>query len=694
MKKKNNPRGIALCALAAGILAQAAFLHAQALPSPPAGFAALFNGRDLAGWWGAKTEDPRVYMALPPEEFAKKRDASLADIRAHWRVENGELVNDGQGLYLTTGNDYGDFELLLEYKALPLGDSGVYLRGCPQVQIWDHTNPKEFKNGAQKGSGALWNNSPGAPGKDPLVFADKPFGEWNSLRVIMAGSRVWVWLNGKQTVDGAVMENYYDRKLPRAQRAPVPARGPIQLQTHGSEIRWRDLYIREISGAEATALLRDRSPDGFESVFNGKNLDGWTGATAAVAVKDGAIVWQPKKGGTLYTEAEYSDFVARLEFKLPPGGNNGLAIRYPGKGNPAYAGMCELQILAADYEKVTGQKIDPRQAHGSAYGMVGAHRGYQRPAGEWNYQEVTVAGPTIKVELNGAPILDADLSTVTEFMGDKPHPGKDRASGHFGFAGHNDPVEFRNISIKPLQPIQPDQAAAPQTLRVLCYNIHHGEGTDKKLDLDRIAAVIESAAPDLVAVQEVDRDTTRTGRVDQARVLAEKLRMDHAFGKTINYRGGEYGILILSKFPIERHEMMLLPPPVQKEQRGLLVARLSLPGKRALRFACTHLSVASADERAIQTATINELLLDDPAPVILAGDFNARPSSAPVAALQKHWADTAAPALGKHATPDRENRIDYIFHRSADPFKVLETRTLDEPVASDHLPILAILQLD
>ena len=112
--------------------------------------------------------------------------------------------------------------------------------------------------------------------------------------------------------------------------------------------------------------------------------------------------------------------------------------------------MCESQVLDDNYEKATGEKIDPRQAHGSAYGMVAAARGYQHPIGEWNFEEVTVKGSKIKVELNGTVILDCDLSTVTEFMGNHPHPGKDRTKGYFGFAGHNDPVAFRNIQIKPL----------------------------------------------------------------------------------------------------------------------------------------------------------------------------------------------------------------------------------------------------
>ena len=419
-------------------------LAGAAAPKPPTGFTSLYNGKDLSGWWGADTEDPRKYMALQAEEFNKKHDASLEDIRKHWRAEGDELVNDGHGLYLTTEKYYGDFELLIDYKTVPLADSGIYLRGCPQVQIWDYTEQAKFNLGADKGSGALWNNSAGAPGKDPLVKADKPFGQWNKFRIIMAGSRVWVWLNGKQTVNGAIMENYYDRKL------PVPPKGPLQLQTHGGEIRWRNIYIREIGPDEADKLLRGKDPLGFKNVFDGKDFEGWAGPIDNYQVKDGAITCKPGKGGTIYTKESYGDFIARLEFKLPPGGNNGLAIRYPGEGDTAYSGMCEIQVLDDNYEKATGSQIDPRQAHGSAYGMVAAQRGYQHPIGQWNYEEVTVKGSTIRVELNGTIILDCDLSKVSDYMHGSAHPGKNRTTGHFGFAGHNDPVMFRNISIKPL----------------------------------------------------------------------------------------------------------------------------------------------------------------------------------------------------------------------------------------------------
>ena len=218
--------------LAAATAAAALFLGATAQrvaaaePSgpanPPPGFTALFNGQDLKGWRGGETFDHRKLLAMT----AEKREAQIAEwtkqMEGHWWVENGELVNDGHGAYATTEKDYGDFELLVEYKTVPLADSGIYLRGCPQVQIWDSTEPDKFSIGADKGSGGLWNNSPGAPGKDPLVLADNPFGFWNSVQVIMVGSRVSVWLNDKLVVDHALLENYYDRAK------PVPPKGPIR----------------------------------------------------------------------------------------------------------------------------------------------------------------------------------------------------------------------------------------------------------------------------------------------------------------------------------------------------------------------------------------------------------------------------------------------------------------------------------
>jgi hypothetical protein len=220
------------------------------LATPPAGFRAILNGRDLTGWHGL---NPHTVARLTGD----KKEAGLAQQRAEfaadWKVENGELVNDGHGPYATTDEEFGDIELLLEYKTVPKADSGIYLRGTPQVQIWDwHQvfDPKRPTRKPHLGSGGLFNNTPGVSGRDPLALADRPFGEWNQFRIRQIGDRTWVWLNGISVVDNAVMENFWDRKL------PLPAKGPILLQTHGGEIRWRNIFVREIGAAESRQALQ------------------------------------------------------------------------------------------------------------------------------------------------------------------------------------------------------------------------------------------------------------------------------------------------------------------------------------------------------------------------------------------------------------------------------------------------------
>lgn len=406
------------------------------------GYHAIFDGKTLDGWHGQPHFSP-IKLAEMSDTDRKAQLAKWdAEAAQHWSVSNGELINDGKGPYLTTDKDYTDYELMLEYRTVPRADSGIYLKGTPQVQIWDYTDEGKFKLGADLGSGGLWNNSKGAAGKDPSELADKPFGEWNQFKIQQIGARTTVYLNGKKVVDNATMENYWDRN------SPLFRSGPIQLQTHGGEIRWRNIKVKELSPEEANAALQASGNSDFVSLFDGKTLNGWQGSVDNYQVVDGAIRCKKGKGGMLLTDKEYGNFVARLEFRLPPGGNNGLAIRSPGKGDPAYAAMTELQVLDSEHPKYA--KLDKRQYHGSSYGMAAAKRGYLRDAGQWNYQEVTVDGSTIKVELNGTVILDTDLKNVTEFMGGRPHPGKDRASGFFGFAGHNDPVEFRNVSIREL----------------------------------------------------------------------------------------------------------------------------------------------------------------------------------------------------------------------------------------------------
>lgn len=190
---------------------------------------------------------------------------------------------------------------------------------------------------------------------------------------------------------------------------------------------------------------------GFTSLFDGQTFAGWQGAVDQYAIRDGCMV--SMAGGHIFTTREYSDFILRMEFKLPPGGNNGLAIRYSGKGDPAYEGMCELQIL--DNSAPQYADLDPRQYHGSIYGKVAAQRGHLRPAGEWNYQEVTVIGSRIRVTLNGTVILDADQAEVTDFMNEKLNNNIPE-SGYLGFAGHGKDVAFRNLTIKNLAPDSTD----------------------------------------------------------------------------------------------------------------------------------------------------------------------------------------------------------------------------------------------
>ena len=200
-------------------------------------------------------------MRLTGDEKKANLAQQRADFPKHWTVENGELVNDGHGPYATTDEEFGDIELLIEYKTVPKADSGIYLRGTPQVQIWDWNqvfDPKRPTRKPHLGSGGLFNNTPGTAGRDPLVLADRPFGEWNQFRIRQIGDRTWVWLNDKLVVDGAVMENFWDRSQ------PLPAKGPIMLQTHGGEIRWRNIFVRDI-GADGGEADPRRGGGGNES---------------------------------------------------------------------------------------------------------------------------------------------------------------------------------------------------------------------------------------------------------------------------------------------------------------------------------------------------------------------------------------------------------------------------------------------
>ncbi|MDO4551813.1 MAG: DUF1080 domain-containing protein [Planctomycetia bacterium] len=215
------------------------FVCESAAMDVPEGFVPLFNGKDLTGWVGLEHFSPHKLEKMSAEQQKKHFEKNQPAFVKHWTIKDGALVNDGKGPYATTEKSYKDFELLLEYKTVAKADSGIYLRMCPQFQIWDTTKEGgKWDRGADKGSGGLWNNQKNE--RFPLVHADKPFGEWNSVRIIIKGNVVNAWLNGKQTVKDVVMENYWDKTK------DIPAEGRIQLQTHGGEIQWRNIFIKEL----------------------------------------------------------------------------------------------------------------------------------------------------------------------------------------------------------------------------------------------------------------------------------------------------------------------------------------------------------------------------------------------------------------------------------------------------------------
>jgi hypothetical protein len=206
--------------------------------TPPKGFNALFNGKDLTGWQGLVQINQRKKTEA---EYKAQVEAATKEAVKHWTVKDGVIHYDGKNNNLQSAKDYGNFELYVDWKIEPKGDSGLYLRGQPQVQIWDSdslTGGLAIDKGV--GSGGLWNNKRGTPGQKPLVNADRPVGEWNTFFITMIGDKVTVVLNGKKVVDAAPLPNFFNNK------EPLPTRGPIELQHHGDKLWFKNIYVKEL----------------------------------------------------------------------------------------------------------------------------------------------------------------------------------------------------------------------------------------------------------------------------------------------------------------------------------------------------------------------------------------------------------------------------------------------------------------
>ena len=422
----------------------------SAADAPP-GFVSLFNGRDLTGWRGRPHQDPREDASGTAAEQMAKRQAYDHDMAAHWKVEKGEIVSDGQGVFLTTARDYGDCELLIEWM-LPAScaDSGIYLRGNPQVQIWDPDCERDFKHGCQKGSCGLWNNPAESAGKFPLEKADKPTGEWNATRIRMQQDRVTVVLNEKLVVDNQPLANFFEKDK------PLPATGPIQIQTHGAPMHVRNIFIRELSTLDGSGPgWRDLGESDFVPVNCLPETWVW---------KNGGVHCSGQPVGVIRTKTEIRNLELSLEWRhLSPGGNSGVFLWAPLvalesiKPGQLPPGGIEVQVLdhgyTAQYEKSSGKKADWFTTDGDVF-PVGTSTmkpfppvapdgirsfptaRHSRGTPEWNSYAIRAVNGEVRLWVNGHEVSGGTACQP--------------AVGYLCLESEGAPVDFRCLRIREL----------------------------------------------------------------------------------------------------------------------------------------------------------------------------------------------------------------------------------------------------
>ena len=402
---------------------------------PPEGFVALFNGKDLSGWEGL-VGNPMTRAAMSPEELVAAQENADQSMRDHWKVTEGILVFDGRGDNIGTIKDYENFELYVDWKIEPKGDSGIYLRGSPQVQIWDPSDGGRNRFG----SGGLFNNQKHPD--EPLVRADRPVGEWNTFYIMMMGNRVSVKLNDKLVVDDVVLENYWER------HRPIYARGPIELQNHGNTLYFRNIFLRE--------LPEDPSPP-WEILFDGANVDQWDYQRFGWRIEDSALAVSRRRrnrdsDNSIWSKERFGDFILDLDFKMSPDCNSGIFIRTDDRQNWLQSGL-EIQIL----DSYGSEKVGKHDC-GAVYDVMAPSGNAARPPEEWNHITIVAQDNLVSVVLNDQRVIDLDLNQWTE-----AHQNPDgtrnkfhtayrdlKREGFIGFQDHGYPVWFRNVRIKRL----------------------------------------------------------------------------------------------------------------------------------------------------------------------------------------------------------------------------------------------------
>ena len=437
----------------------------------------LFNGKNLDGWYsfikdrGRDADVKKVFTVsdglihISGEEYGsivteKEYDNYKLVVEFKWGTKTYEpridRARDNGVLIHSTGVDggyAGTWMHSIECQIIEVGtgDFLVVGDGSDRFALTSPISPDTSKGKFYKAGGTPYTIHKGRInwyGRDPL-WKDKldyrgphdvenKVGEWNKLECIAEGDKVTVFLNN------VLVNEAWNVK---------PSRGKIQIQSEGAEMFVRSVELIPLAVAAGNA----KDDEGFTKLFNGKDINNWVGSKSEYIVENETISFIPKPGnrygGNLFTDKEYGDFNLRFDFKLTDSANSGLAIRSPLSGETAFDGI-ELQIIDNESEKY--RNIKPWQYHGSVYGVIPAKRGYLKPVGEWNHQEVIVRGSKVKVILNGETILDGDIADAGKngTLDGKDHPGLKREKGHIGFLGHGSIVWFKNIRIKELSKVE------------------------------------------------------------------------------------------------------------------------------------------------------------------------------------------------------------------------------------------------